>query len=90
MKAMICTFETLVRRFSLKNKGLRQLAQIVHAADIEDEKFPRTEGDGLLAVLRGWGKQGLTDAEKTRVAGSILWTDCFQHSQLTDYFGHSH
>lgn len=61
-----CTFETLVRRFSLKAPGLPEVAEIVHAADIEDGKFPRTEGAGLLCVLRGWARQGLADEEILR------------------------
>ncbi|MDB6135019.1 MAG: hypothetical protein JWM59_3262 [Verrucomicrobiales bacterium] len=56
-----CTFETLVRRFSVNAPGLDEAAQIVHAADLEDAKFARTEGLGLLAVLRGWATQELAD-----------------------------
>ena len=61
-----CTFETLMRRFSLKAPGLPEVAEIVHAADFEDGKFPRTEGSGLLCVLRGWARQGLADEEILR------------------------
>ncbi len=58
-----CTFETLVRRFGLRSKGLAELAAIIHAADVEDGKFSKVEGLGLLAVLRGWGQMGLPDDE---------------------------
>jgi hypothetical protein len=61
-----CTFETLLRRFSLKAPGLAEVAEVVHAADLDDGKFPRTEGSGLLAVLRGWAIQGLADEEILR------------------------
>jgi hypothetical protein len=61
-----CTFETLLRRFSLKAPGLGEIAQVVHAADLDDEKFPRTEGAGLLAVLRGWARQNVADDEILR------------------------
>lgn len=72
-----CTFETLVRRFSLRKPGLAVVAEIIHAADIEDGKFPRTEGLGLLAVLRGWAAQGVADEEILR-RGSDLMDGLFQ------------
>ncbi len=61
-----CTFETLVRRFSLKSAGLPEVAEIVHAADLDDGKFQNTEGLGLMSVLRGWARQGLADDEILR------------------------
>ncbi len=57
-----CTFETLLRRFALADdKGLRQVAAIIHDADLGDAKFGRSEGSGLLAVFRGWARMGWTD-----------------------------
>lgn len=73
-----CTFETLVRRFSLKATGLAEVAEIVHAADVEDGKFPRMEGSGLLSVLRGWARQGLADEEILRRGLDLM--DGLHHS----------
>jgi hypothetical protein len=57
-----CTFETLLNRFSLsKDRALRQIAAIIHDADLGDGKNGRTEGTGLLAVFRGWARAGWTD-----------------------------
>jgi hypothetical protein len=39
------------------------IAQIVHDADLFDEKFGRKEGFGIDAVLNGWAKQGMPDQE---------------------------
>jgi hypothetical protein len=61
-----CTFETLLRRFSLKTNGLTELAEVVHAADIADGKYARHEGEGLLAVLRGWARHNVADEEILR------------------------
>lgn len=58
-----CTFETIVKRFSINDRAVRELAAIIHDADLGDEKFGRVEGAGLLAVLRGWARMGLNDEE---------------------------
>jgi hypothetical protein len=58
-----CTFETLVKRFGIADKTVRQMAEMVHDADLEDGKFQRYECLGINAVLSGWEKNGVTDAE---------------------------
>jgi hypothetical protein len=58
-----CTFETLVKQFRIRDRRVRVMAQIVHDADLFDEKFGRAEGLGINQVLRGWDRQGLTDRE---------------------------
>jgi hypothetical protein len=61
-----CTFETLRKEFAIRDRRVRVIAQIVHDADLEDEKFGRTEGAGLDRVLIGWAKQGVPDEELLR------------------------
>jgi hypothetical protein len=56
-----CTFETLVRRFDLDDPALRQMAEMIHVADIDDGKFARVEAIGIDRVLKGWGRLGLSD-----------------------------
>ena len=48
-----CTFETLLKRFGLKDKALRAVAEIVHDADLKDAKFGRDEAKGVDAVIKG-------------------------------------
>ena len=47
-----CTFETLLRRTGLRDRKLAILAEIVHEADIKDQKFAREEARGIDLVLR--------------------------------------
>jgi hypothetical protein len=61
-----CTFETLCKEFSIRDKRVRAIAQIIHDADLEDGKFDRTEGVGLDRTLIGWAKQGISDEELLR------------------------
>ena len=61
-----CTFETLCREFAIREKGIKRIAQIIHDADLGDEKFGRTEGLGLDQTLSGWARQGVGDDELLR------------------------
>jgi hypothetical protein len=58
-----CTFETLCKEFSIKDPKVRSIAQIIHDADLGDEKFGRSEGAGLDRVLNGWARQQISDQE---------------------------
>jgi hypothetical protein len=58
-----CTFETLVKRFGIADKAVLKMAEMVHDADLEDEKFQRTECIGINAVLSGWALTAISDRE---------------------------
>ena len=58
-----CTFETLTKAFRIRDKAVSILSQIVHDADLLDEKYGRKEGFGLDEVMKGWARQRLSDAE---------------------------
>jgi hypothetical protein len=61
-----CTFETLVKAFGITDARVARLAQAIHDADLEDEKFGRGEAIGIARVLAGWNEQGLSDDELLR------------------------
>jgi len=58
-----CTFETLCLAFAVRDHRVKRIAEIIHDADLGDEKFGRVEGQGLDKVLSGWAKQDLPDDE---------------------------
>lgn len=58
-----CTFETLCRRFGIRDRRVILIAKAIHDADIEDEKFGRNEGIVINQVLKGWAAEGLADEE---------------------------
>ena len=58
-----CTFETLCKQFSIRDRRVKRIAQMIHDADLGDEKFGRPEGLGLDRVLNGWAKEDLPDEE---------------------------
>src|ERR1700720_3338717 len=56
-----CTFETLQKTFRIRDKKVEVIGEIIHDADLVDEKFGRKEGFGIDQVLNGWAKQGIPD-----------------------------
>jgi hypothetical protein len=58
-----CTFETLQKDFRIRDGKVKVIGEIIHDADLSDEKFGRKEGLGIDGVLKGWARQGIPDAE---------------------------
>jgi hypothetical protein len=58
-----CTFETLQKTFRIRDKKVETVGQMIHDADLLDEKYGRKEGFGIDEVLKGWARQGITDKE---------------------------
>ncbi|WP_433505491.1 chromate efflux transporter [Pseudonocardia halophobica] len=48
-----CTFETILRRHELTDPVLWKLAEAVHEADLEDDRYDAPDAPGLDAILRG-------------------------------------
>jgi hypothetical protein len=67
-----CTFETLLRRTGLRDRKLAILAEVVHEADLKDQKFAREEARGLDLVLRGL-LSAIKDDHEALAHGMILF-----------------
>jgi hypothetical protein len=48
-----CSFETFLKEYDLRDPVLVEIAEIVHDADLMDEKYGRPEAEGLDAIVRG-------------------------------------
>jgi hypothetical protein len=48
-----CSFETFLKEYSLTDPVLAEIAEMVHDADLMDEKYGRPESEGLDAIIRG-------------------------------------
>ena len=48
-----CTFETLIKRFGIKDRRAKVIAEIVHEADLHDGKFTRNESTGVDLAING-------------------------------------
>src|SRR5439155_15450506 len=47
-----CTFVTLVKRASLRDRRLKRLSELVHEADLRDGKYPHEEARGIDVAIR--------------------------------------
>ena len=56
-----CTFETLQKEFRIRDARVAAVAEMIHDADLGDEKFGRKEAFGVDEVLKGLARKGLTD-----------------------------
>ena len=58
-----CTFETLVKRFAIKDRRVGLIAEIVHEADLHDGKFTRQESTGVDLAIKGMAATTQDDHE---------------------------
>lgn len=70
--ADLCTFEVLIKSFSLKDKTLRKVAEIVHELDLKDNKFRTPEAKGIENILYGIRKTAKNDYESMERGTAIF------------------
>ncbi len=61
-----CTFETLLKRFDLQDQALHRIAEMIHDADLDDEKFHTSTAEGIDRVLKGLARLGWADEKILR------------------------
>lgn len=47
-----CSFETILRRYEVTDPVLWRIAEIIHEADLDDERYDAPEAPGLDVALR--------------------------------------
>jgi hypothetical protein len=72
-----CTFQTLLRRFGLRDRGLSAIGEVVHDIDCKDDRFNRPETAGTAALIRGIVQT--RDGDKERLErGAALLDDLYE------------
>jgi hypothetical protein len=66
-----CSFERILDRYFLDDPALRRIGQIVHEADIGDERFDAPEAAGIDLAVRALAA-GRSDPELLLVS-AVLW-----------------
>ena len=66
-----CTFETMLARYDLDDPALREIARIVHEADLDDERYDAPEARGLDVILRGLSMVAESDEQMLALSGPI-------------------
>ena len=59
IKAKTAPSKPFLKRFGIADKHLRKIGEMVHDADLEDDKFQRPECIGIDRALKGWAKRGM-------------------------------
>ena len=57
----LCSFEVLVEEYRIEDPAVHLLAQIVHGADVAEDRDATLQSRGLLAVAEGFHLLGLDD-----------------------------
>ena len=71
-----CSFETFLVRYELTDPVLARIGQIVHEADLDDDRYDAPEAAGLDAVLRGLSMTG--DDERTLAVSGPLFDGLYE------------
>jgi hypothetical protein len=72
----LCTFEVLIARFGLEDRGLFPIAQIVHDIDLKDGKFGRPETAGIDHLTAGIAMAHKED-EARLLRGAAMFDDLY-------------
>ncbi len=67
-----CTFQTLVRRFGLRDRALVAIGEIVHDIDCKDDRFHRPETPGVAGLIRGIVQAHETDNKRIERGAAAL------------------
>jgi len=68
----LCTFEVLLRHFTIKDGALRQIAEIVHDVDLKDAKFARPEAMGIDRLIAGIAMRHKDDEARLTEGGAVF------------------
>ncbi|MFG2028067.1 chromate resistance protein ChrB domain-containing protein [Streptomyces sp. NPDC048825] len=81
-----CSFETILRRYDLAtDPALNRIAEIVHEADLDDERFDAPEAPGLDVVLRGLSMTG--DDDHTLTVTKPLFDGLYEYYRRATLLG---
>ena len=80
-----CSFETILRRYELTDPVLWRIAEIVHVADLDDDRFDAPEAPGLDVLLRGLSMTG--DDERTLAVSGPLFDGLYEFHRRRTLLG---
>jgi hypothetical protein len=59
----LCTFEVLIKAFGIRDRAVKQIAEIVHDLDVKDDKYNNAGTAGVEEILSGIRKTGKDDRD---------------------------
>ena len=67
-----CTFETLVRRFGIRDRAISAIAELIHDIDLKDDMFGRPETRGLASLIDAIVLSSSDDTERIERGSTVL------------------
>jgi hypothetical protein len=72
-----CSFETVLRHFSLEDPVLWDIAQLVHEADLADDRFDEPDAPGLDLICRGL--TFVADDDRVLEVSAVIFDGLYEH-----------
>ena len=72
-----CTFETILHHFRLDDPVLWDVAQVVHEADLADDRFDEPAAQGLDVICRGL--TFVAGDERVLEVSSVIFDGLYEH-----------
>jgi hypothetical protein len=66
-----CTFESLLEKYELRERGLRRMAAIIRGADLPHEDGAPPESPGVLAIFDGIRDRSSSDDERLERGAAV-------------------
>jgi hypothetical protein len=82
-----CSFETMLRHYDLTDPVLWRIAEAVHEADLDDERYAAPEAPGLDILVRGLSLLG--DDEQTLAVTAVLFDGLYEYHRQAILKGHA-
>lgn len=80
-----CSFETILKKYEVEDPILWQIAQIIHEADVGDERFDAPEARGLDVLIRGMSM--IEDDERLLGLTSHLYDGLYEYLKRATVLG---
>jgi hypothetical protein len=73
-----CSFEVLLARSGISDRGLQAIAEIVHDVDLKDGKFKREEATGIAHLIAGIAMANKDDEQRI-AQGAPVFDNLYQY-----------
>jgi len=67
-----CTFEVMIKRFGLQDRGLVPLAEVIHDIDLKDARYDHAETAGFYAMLTGLAASQPNDDQRMTLGLQLI------------------
>jgi len=78
----MCTFESIVSKYKIRDKAIQMLAGIVHGADIKEDLSRTPESAGLKALAEGFTLMGLKNDHEILSREFVVYDALYAYCQM--------